>query len=441
MWRGVLKLLVWMLGVVIGVMVSGASLDASLVAALLLSLSASALCEWSMPRWYASLAPMCILVASVSVPALIPFVPLSTCDAGLILGGSRQQQKMYTHADTQARLRLLRWTLYAVCLAAVVSFLVRPDIAGLGLRSILALLSLLAFGLGVTLETLKISAFHAQRAQDAYQDALRRIHADKLEMEEERSRSVRHATLLERTRIAREIHDSVGHLLTRGIMQAHAARIVAQSADDEQTVQSFNALEETIVQAMTMVRESVHDLDERGNDFSRQIELAAHCLDLTGVHESLTVKASGVGIQVHLDNRIIDAPVAVTRCLAMTIREALNNTVRHSSARHVSIGLRDMPALWQLVVQDDGDADDPVSGRRPHRAASPHDWSGMGLADIELRAQGLGGSALCGPYGSGWRVFVSIPKNSWQGEAASEHRMRDGERLGINKFKDSGGLR
>jgi uncharacterized Zn finger protein len=36
--------------------------------------------------------------------------------------------------------------------------------------------------------------------------------------------------------------------------------------------------------------------------------------------------------------------------------------------------------------------------------------AGIGLADIEERARALGGNATCGPYGEGWRVFVSIPK-------------------------------
>lgn len=38
------------------------------------------------------------------------------------------------------------------------------------------------------------------------------------------------------------------------------------------------------------------------------------------------------------------------------------------------------------------------------------DASGIGLADIEERARALGGTAVCGPYHEGWRVFMSIPK-------------------------------
>ena len=44
------------------------------------------------------------------------------------------------------------------------------------------------------------------------------------------------------------------------------------------------------------------------------------------------------------------------------------------------------------------------------RTATMRDASGIGLADIEERARALGGTAVCGPYHEGWRVFVSIPK-------------------------------
>lgn len=42
---------------------------------------------------------------------------------------------------------------------------------------------------------------------------------------------------------------------------------------------------------------------------------------------------------------------------------------------------------------------------------------GMGLADIESRVRALGGTAVCGPYEDGWRVFVSVPKKRWTMES------------------------
>ena len=115
-------------------------------------------------------------------------------------------------------------------------------------------------------------------------------------------------------------------------------------------------------------------------------------------------------LRVELDNGVSTAPAAVARCFATTIREALNNTVGHSQARNVSITLRDFPALWQLCVQDDGARWSPAGGTSTVKVRRPNDSVGIGVADIEERARALGGSAVCGPYHEGWRVFMSIPK-------------------------------
>lgn len=115
-------------------------------------------------------------------------------------------------------------------------------------------------------------------------------------------------------------------------------------------------------------------------------------------------------LRVRLVNGIDSAPAAVSRCFATAIREALNNTVKHSQARNVSITLRDFPALWQLCVQDDGTVRRSSAEAVAMQFIRPDDSTGIGISDIEERARALGGSAICGPYHEGWRVFVSIPK-------------------------------
>lgn len=103
--------------------------------------------------------------------------------------------------------------------------------------------------------------------------------------------------------------------------------------------------------------------------------------------------------------------------------------------------LRDFPAFWQLVIQDPGPAVSESDGSRtaaarPRAMRATHVGSrlvadgvadmrgsadelmrGMGLADIESRVRALGGTAVCGPYEDGWRVFVSVPKKRWTMES------------------------
>ena len=123
----------------------------------------------------------------------------------------------------------------------------------------------------------------------------------------------------------------------------------------------------------------MHDLKDEGTDFHSMVE------DAASVDE-------GVPLTVHLADGIEHAPAAVARCFAAVIREALTNAVRHGTASEATV---------KLIEQDNGGK--PISAGAARSA-------GIGLADIEERARALGGNATCGPYGEGWRVFVSIPK-------------------------------
>ena len=263
---------------------------------------------------------------------------------------------------------------------------------------LMVLQTVLGFAAGLLCTRCANLAREVRRLQDSRRDQIRRLRSQIAENDEDRALAVRTATLAERTRIAREIHDNVGHMLTRAIMQTEAAHVVAQVAGQEQSAQRFCEIHDTVSEAMTLVRKAVHDLKDEGTDFASQIETAAHSMDGAGP------------LRVRLVNGIDSAPAAVSRCFATAIREALNNTVKHSQARNVSITLRDFPALWQLCVQDDGTVRRSSAEAVAMQFIRPNDSTGIGISDIEERARALGGSAICGPYHEGWRVFVSIPK-------------------------------
>ena len=79
-------------------------------------------------------------------------------------------------------------------------------------------------------------------AQDRARESSRATRSRIADIDEERAQSIRMATLGERTRIAREIHDNVGHLLTRAIMQAQAGKTVAKATNDTVAAQGFATL-------------------------------------------------------------------------------------------------------------------------------------------------------------------------------------------------------
>ncbi|HHT97323.1 MAG TPA: histidine kinase, partial [Clostridiales bacterium] len=76
------------------------------------------------------------------------------------------------------------------------------------------------------------------------------------------------ATLNERNRIAREIHDTVGHLLTSSILQLGA---IKTTVNDEKVSEGLNQLQETISEGMNSVRHSIHNLRDESIDIDAQL--------------------------------------------------------------------------------------------------------------------------------------------------------------------------
>ena len=277
---------------------------------------------------------------------------------------------------------------------------------------VIMLLSTMTFLWGSMEHRHRLVTSQLRRAQDERRSSVRELRHQLSDAHEDRMEAAHTALLSERTRIARDIHDNVGHLLTRAIMQIQAARVLADARHDDISAQAFADIHATVDEAMTMMRRSVHDLDDSGTDFAAWMEQA-------------TRSTGRLHVVVH--NAITDAPAPLARCFSAIIRESLANATRHSIATEATVTLQEFPAFWQLVVQDNGTAIErenhhiSSAQRTPAFAVSPpptshpndSDRRGMGLADIETRVRALGGTCSIGRYGDGWRVFVSIPKASF----------------------------
>lgn len=368
----------------LSIMAYGDVTVASIVGLLVtVSLAALAILIGARP-WLALCLVFC--VAALAIPAWSMFLPIVACDLAYRL--------VFCAVP---RTRRARCTLALVpCIAAgaaMASACARsgqpwpPDTHVLAGVLLVPLTVSAAMAGGLRANGLRAQMYYRTLA-DARRERLRISHARISDVETARAADMRRARLNERTRIAREIHDNVGHVLTRAIMMAQADHVVATTMGDAGQAAKFTQIGATLDEAMTMIRQSVHDLKDEGTDFHGMVEDAASV-------------GPGSPLAVRLSDGIGQAPAAIARCFAAVIREAVTNAVRHGTASEATVRLIDLPGLWQLTVQDNGGA---LARRTATRS------NGIGLADIEERARALGGNATCGPHGEGWRVFVSIPK-------------------------------
>lgn len=199
------------------------------------------------------------------------------------------------------------------------------------------------------------------------------------ELIEKQDNEVNLATLNERNRIARDIHDTVGHLLTNAILQTGALLAVCR---DEHLKAQLTVLKETLTTGMDSIRSSVHDLHDES------IDLYAELKRLTDTFEFC---------EIILDYDLESSPALQLKyAIIAVVKESLANIIRHSDANRVVVTLREHPALFQLIVRDNG------TKKEIHN-------DGIGHRNIAQRIEGIGGFVNIG-YNDGFTVFISVPK-------------------------------
>ncbi|MFI2205267.1 sensor histidine kinase [Streptomyces sp. NPDC020192] len=194
--------------------------------------------------------------------------------------------------------------------------------------------------------------------------------------------------LLERTRIARELHDSIGHALTVAVVQAGAARA---AGDPEFTERALDAIEETGRAALEDLERVLGVLRETGRPVSARPTLA----DAGRLLES--ARASGAKVDAEVTGPVAALPGTVSREGYRILQEALTNVLRHAGA---------VPVRVRVAVTDDLLA---LEVRNPLPAPIPGPGRGSGLRGIRERAALLGGSARTGPDEGDWQVRARLP--------------------------------
>lgn len=203
------------------------------------------------------------------------------------------------------------------------------------------------------------------------------------------------ATLRERNRIAREIHDNVGHVLSRSILMTAACKTINK---DESLDPLLGNLEESLNGAMNSIRSSVHDLHDDAVNLEDAIKGLVK--DFTFCPVTLTYDMSR------------QVPREVKYSLISITKEGLSNVMRHSNADSVNILLREHPALYQLCIEDNGTLGSKIPDIQTDADSNKMETvsGGMGLSNIRDRVKALGGTVQI-TQEKGFRIFVTIPKS------------------------------
>lgn len=210
-----------------------------------------------------------------------------------------------------------------------------------------------------------------------------------------RMRELGQVKLLERERLARDLHDTVAHHVSAIAIRAQAGLATSVSRPDA-AVEALRVIEAEASSTLTEMRSMVRVLRR-----SEPAELAPRpCIaDL----ERLAGRdRDGPSVDVEISGDFADVPPSVGAAIYRLVQESVTNARRHAHhATRIEVRVAADRASVRLRVSDDGD----TSLLRP--AGSP----GYGLIGMIERARLLGGTCEAGPEpGLGWTVTAVLPR-------------------------------
>lgn len=249
---------------------------------------------------------------------------------------------------------------------------------------ILQLNAALTFGLTLLFTLLLVNTLLAERqSRERLQQANAQLRQYALRIEDQ-------ATLQERNRIAREIHDALGHALTAQSIQLENAQLFLPAGADK-TAAFLSEAKQLGTEALQDVRRSLSTL--RANPLQGQPLTSAIAKTLQEFHQT-----TGIALKTELGAAqplSVDLATAVYRIL----QESLTNIARHSQATEVRVTLLYQPHQLQLQIEDNGQGFEPAQNT-----------SGFGLQGMRERAAALGGElSLDSRPGQGCRLQVQLP--------------------------------
>jgi signal transduction histidine kinase len=216
-----------------------------------------------------------------------------------------------------------------------------------------------------------------------------RLHATQRELAEQ-------ALLGERRRIARDVHDFVGHGLAAVMLQITSARHVLRR-DPKAADEALRSAEEVGRRSMRELRRTVALL--------RSDDEAAAASPLPSVSEIPTLvddaRAGGLAVELRTRGDLSRITPSVGVALYRITQEALANAARHAPEARTALGIEVGDGRASLIAETTGPTVPEPAGERERPR--------FGLLGMRERATALGGEFAAGPTARGWRVSCRLP--------------------------------
>jgi signal transduction histidine kinase len=232
-----------------------------------------------------------------------------------------------------------------------------------------------------TMALLKIRANYNMNRDEMNEKWLKINYLNK-ELLEKQDYEVTNATLNERNRIAREIHDTVGHLLSSSILQIGALIAISK---DEVTKNSLNQINTTLKTGMDSIRHSIHDIHEDSLDLYSKSKEIIDDFDFCKINFKYTISN--------------ELSIKAKYSIIFILKEALCNISKHSNCTIVNVIFLELPGFYRFIIDDNGNVKNSINSSS----------DGMGLTSICDRINSLGGTISI-TNNDGFRIFITLFK-------------------------------
>ncbi len=203
------------------------------------------------------------------------------------------------------------------------------------------------------------------------------------------------ATLNERNRISKDIHDHVGHLLSRSLIQIGALLTISK---EEPVREGLTDLKSSISEGMDTIRASIHNMHDESIDLER-------CVN------ELIRDFTFCDIEYHY-NIHFALPLKLKYCFIAIMKESLSNIIKHAKdVSEVILELSETDNSYQLHIRDNGTLSEKTALMVLKCQSRGEYPEGLGLQSISDRVKGFNGKFSIQTT-NGFEIMITIPKEN-----------------------------